>query len=286
MDARAPVKPADVQETKPERVPAGYLKRSWWTTAQARILVQVALVIAAVGAWEIAARAKLYDTFFFSSPSLIFAKLGEWVASGSLFTNTYATLSEAFIGFVVAALIGIPVGTVLGRSRFWGNVAQPFIDMGNSTPRFALAPLFILWLGLGFLSKVAVVVSIVFFIMVINTMAGVRSVSPDHIRMLQLMGASRRQVFWMVLVPAVREWILAAVRLSTPYALAGAVIGEMIAATQGLGFLIVQRAGYLDTAGVMAAILVLALLGWGLNVLVDFSVRRLSRSGGLTVEER
>lgn len=268
----------------PAAVRARYSAHGVWSRRWARVAVQLALVAVALGLWELAARTKVYDTFFFSSPSLIAGRLSQWVSDGSLLRNTYATLSEAFIGFVIASLLGIPLGIVLGRSTFWENVARPFIDMGNSTPRFALSPLFILWFGLGLVSKVAVVVSIVFFIMVINTTAGVRAVSRDHVRMLQLMGATRGQLFRKVLLPSVREWILAAIRLSTPYALAGAVIGEMIAATQGLGYLIVQRAGNLDTSGVMAAILVLALLGWGLNAAVDFTVRRLSTAGGLVIE--
>jgi NitT/TauT family transport system permease protein len=147
--------------------------------------------------------------------------------------------------------------------------------MANSTPRFALAPLFVLFFGIGLLTKVVLVFSVVYFVMLINTIAGASSIDKNFIRLAQVSGASRLQLFTKVILPATARWLIAGMRISAPYAIAAAVVGEMISSNKGLGFMVVKYAGLLDTSKVLATILVLAVGGWGLNALFAWGARRL-----------
>ena len=181
-----------------------------------------------------------------------------------------ATLKAGLYGLVIGAGGGVVIGIFLGLSTFWRKVVSPFVDMANATPRFALAPLFVLWLGLGLASKVGVVVSIVVFIMIINTMEGVMAVDRDHLRLLRILGASPVDRVRYVVLPASVTWIKAGLRLAVPYAIAGAVIGEFVAADQGLGYHLVQQAGALNTNGVLASVVILSLLGTAFSLLSTY----------------
>jgi NitT/TauT family transport system permease protein len=238
------------------------------------LATQIVIVILACAIWQVAVNRHWVNPFFFGSPAEIGAAVRDWILDGSLFTNAYATLSEALVGFIIAVVIAVPVGIVIARSLFWGRVAEPFIDMANSTPRFALAPLFVLFFGLGQLTKVILVFSVVFFVMLINTIAGVAAIDKNYIRFAQLVGASRRALFSKVIVPATARWLIAGMRLSVPYAIAAAVVGEMISANKGLGFLVVKYAGLLETSKVLAAVVILAIAGWAINKAFSWLVGR------------
>jgi NitT/TauT family transport system permease protein len=238
------------------------------------VLTQIGIVVAVFGVWQLLVELDWLNSFFFGSPVLIFTRFARWVADGSLFIHTLVTLYEAAVGFVIAVVFAIPIGLFLARSRFWDRVTRPFIDMANATPRFALAPLFVLIFGLGVTTKVVLVISIVFFIMLINTMAGVKAIEEDYVRLGMVAGATKMQLFGRVIVPATGGYVIAGLRLSVPYALAGAVVGEMLSGSEGLGYLVAHEAGLLDTSGVLAAVLVLAILGWALNALVALAVAR------------
>lgn len=229
------------------------------------LLTRVALVTGFFALWELAAEREWIDPFFYGRPSEIWKALRAWTSDGSLLTHTWATLSEAGLGFIIAVVFAVPIGMFLARSTFWGRVMHPFIDLANSTPRFALAPLFVLIFGLGQTTKVVLAVSVVFFVMLINTIAGVQAIDDNYVKMAQLLNASRAQMFFKVILPATGEWLVAGMRLSAPFALAAAVVGEMISASKGLGFLVVRHAGLLETSKVLAAVLVLAVCGWALN---------------------
>ncbi len=229
------------------------------------LATQAVLVIAFATLWQWGASKGVVNTFFFGAPSEIWEALREWGADGSLFRHAATTLYEAALGFIASVLVAVPIGIWLARSPFWGRVFSPFIDIANSTPRFALAPLFVLFFGLGLTTKVVLVFSVAFFVMLINTIAGASSVDPNHIRFAQLVGVSRWQMLSKVIMPATSKWLVAGMRLSAPYSIAAAVVGEMISSTQGLGYLIVKHAGLLETSKVLAAILFLAVGGWMLN---------------------
>lgn len=223
-------------------------------------LTRFVLVAGGLGAWEYFASTGRIDVFFWGRPSVIVTQLIAW-AQTTLLRDLLVTLEEAFIGLTIGTVGGIGLGIFLGLSRFWRSTLQPFIDLANSTPRIALAPLFLLWFGLGIASKVGVVTSIVFFIMLINTQEGVLSINPDFFRLIRVLGADRFGRVWYVVLPACIAWIKAGLRLSIPYAIAGAVVAEFVAANEGLGYRLVQQASGLNASGTLAVVFVLAVLG-------------------------
>jgi len=250
-------------------------KRKRAATPAAILATQLAIVVVFASLWQLGASTGVVNTFFFGEPAEIFATLKEWTLDGSLFVNAATTLYEAAMGFIVAVVVAVPIGIGLARSAFWGRVFSPFIDIANSTPRFALAPLFVLFFGLGLVTKVVLVFSVAFFVMLINTIAGASSVDPNHIRFAQLVGVSRWELLSKVIMPATTNWLVAGMRLSAPYSIAAAVVGEMISSTRGLGYLIVKYAGLLETSKVMAALLFLAIGGWCLNRGLTWLFRKL-----------
>ena len=218
------------------------------------------LIAGGLGAWEYYASIGRIDVFFWGRPSVIATQLMLW-GKTTFINDLIVTLEEAFIGLIIGTVGGIGIGIFLGLSPFWRRTLQPFIDLVNSTPRIALAPLFLLWFGLGIASKVGLVTSIVLFIMLINTQEGVMSINPDFFRLVRILGADRLGRIWYVVLPASISWIKAGLRLSIPYAIAGAVVGEFVAASEGLGYRLVQQASALNTSGTLAVVFVLAVLG-------------------------
>lgn len=239
------------------------------------IIAQIALIVIVCSLWQWGVSTGHINEFFFGAPLEILKVLRDWIMDGSLFFHAAVTLYEAALGFCISVVVAVPIGIALARSPFWGKVFSPFIDVANSTPRFALAPLFVLFFGIGLFTKIVLVFSVAFFVMLINTIAGASSVDPNHIRFAQLVGVSRWQLFTKVIMPATTNWLIAGMRLSAPYSIGAAVVGEMISSTQGLGFLVIRYAGLLETSKVLAALLFLALGGWGLNVFLTWLFRRL-----------
>lgn len=237
-------------------------------------LTQLAIVATFFVVWQVLVNSGVIDPLNFGSPTEVASKLGEWITDGTLLHNFWVTFYEAGIGFVIAVVAAVTIGIVLARSPFWDKVTQPFIDMVNATPRFALAPLFVLLVGIERTSKIVLVVSIVFFIMLVNTLAGVKAVNEDYVRLGKVCGGSKREIFAKVILPATGGYVMAGLRLSVPYALGGAVVGEMLAGSEGLGYLVANQAGLLEMSGVLAAVLILAIVGWGVNGIVTILVRR------------
>ncbi len=217
-----------------------------------------------VGAWE-AAAARLIDPFFISSPSAVAVKLAEWIGSGFLLFHLSVTLEETAVGFLLGSFAGYAVGFAFGRSDLLAAVLEPYVTALYSLPKLALAPLFIMWFGIGFASKVAMSASIVFFMVFYNTYAGVRDVNPIYLNVTRLMGASEWQLMRKVILPSASAWVLTGLKVSVPYALVGAVIGEFMSANRGIGFVIHSSASIFDTAGVFAGLVVLMIVGILLN---------------------
>jgi len=234
---------------------------------------QLALGILVLAAWQAGASLKLLDPFFFSRPSDIARRIVTWVSTGSLWRHLIVTLEESLLGLIIGAAIGITLGFLLARAPFAARVLDPYIKMLNAVPRVVLAPLFLLWFGLGIWSKVALAVTLVFFVMFFNTYQGVRDadrVIVDNVRML---GASERQLVRHVLVPSALTWIFSSLQTSLGFAMVGAVVGEYLGAARGLGYLISQAEGTFDTTGVFAGMTVLAVV----VVIVSAGVTRLER---------
>lgn len=238
------------------------------------IVYRVAFAAAILGAWEFLS-APLDMEFFISTPSEIAAIWFETFWDGSLLFHAGITSLEAGLGFLLGGFMGMTLGLLLGRSQFMAELLGPFITAFYSLPKVALAPLFIVWFGIGLEMKVILTAAIVFFIVFLNTFTGVREVSADLVAILRLMGAKERHLLTKVIVPSAIVWVFAGLRLSVPYALIGAVVGEIIASNRGLGYLVAHAAGQFDTAGTFAALFSIVILALALNKMVVFAEKRL-----------
>jgi NitT/TauT family transport system permease protein len=233
-------------------------------------LYRLVLVAIIVTVWQLAS-GPLIPEFFISKPSAILAALRQMIVSGNLFFHVGITATEAFVGFVCGAACGIAAGMLLGRIPFLAELLQPFILAFYSLPKIALAPLFILWIGIGMNMKIVLTGTVVFFLVFLNTFTGVRTVSKELEAILHLMGANERHVLTKVVLPSAITWVFAGLRISVPYALIGAIVGELIASNRGLGFVLAHASGQFDTAGVFAALIVIMMLAFCLNALVRFA---------------
>lgn len=226
--------------------------------------------------WQ-AASIWLIDPFFISSPIEVLARLWEWTRDGSIFLHIWATLYATFLGFIIGSVAGVIGGIWLGMSPFVSRLLNPYIWAFNALPKVALAPLLILWFGLGIQSKVALAAVLVVFLVFVNTFSGVREVDRDLIDGVRLMKAKRSQILMKVILPSAMSWIFVGLKSALPFALIGVIIGEMIASNRGLGYL-VQRAGSeFDTAGAFAALTIIAVIAAVLNELVQAVQSRLER---------
>jgi NitT/TauT family transport system permease protein len=154
-------------------------------------------------------------------------------------------------------------------------VLDPFLMALYSMPKIALAPVFVLWFGVGFGMKIIFVSVVVFFLVFLNTFSGVTNVSRDQLTILRLMGAQERHLMTKVVLPSALVWVFAGLRLSAPYALIGAILGEMVATNKGLGFLLANSAGTFDSAGTFATLIVIILLSMMLNTVVHAAEKAL-----------
>ena len=239
-------------------------------------LWQLALGIALLLAWQ-GASGRLIDSFFISNPLDVSARLYRWTLDGSIFTHIGATVYATALGFIIGSIGGAILGIWLGVSPFASRLLSPYLNALNALPKVALAPLFVLWFGLGIESKIALAAILVLFLVFLNTFAGVREVDHDLIDGARLMRATRTQVIVKVIIPSAMSWVFTGLKIAMPYALIGAVLGEMIAANRGLGYLVQFSGSQFDTAGVFAVLFVIALLAVGLNYLVEIAQHRIER---------
>ena len=242
----------------------------------AMLLCQTTVGIAVLLLWQLAS-GRLLDNFFISNPLDVSLRLWNWTTSGFIFVHLWVTFYETVAGFVFGSVIGVLLGIWLGVAVFMSRLLNPFLFGFYALPKIALAPLFVLWFGLGMESKIALSTIIVFFLVFFNTYAGVREVDLDLINSVRLMKGTQMHLLRHVIVPSSMGWIFAGLKISVPYALIGAIVGELIASNQGLGFLVQFAGAEFDTTGVFAVLVVIGLLAVGLNFVVDISQRRLER---------
>jgi NitT/TauT family transport system permease protein len=235
------------------------------------LLWQLGLLAALLLGWEhLAGNPEegfiLVDEFYVGSPSEAWDVLVRWQRSGELWQHSWMTVKEALLGFALGTLAGVVVGFVFGVMTRTARVLSPFVTGLYAIPRLALAPLFILWFGLDSPSKVALVVTVVFFLIFYNTLTGVRDVDQDLVNVLRIMDAPRWQVHRRVTFPSIATWIIAGLRVSVPYAFVAAVVGEMVAAREGLGMLIQRANSQFNPSAMFAAIAVVVVLSLVLNL--------------------
>ncbi|MFJ8001082.1 ABC transporter permease [Streptomyces sp. NPDC096310] len=249
-----------------------------------RVLVygaRVLLLIALIGMWEWLARAAVIDPFNFSMPSKIWDQITQWAVHGTpqgpLWEQVWYTLYEALLGWVIGVTGGVVLGIALGRVRFLADVLGPYIKVLNALPRIVLAPIFLIWFGLGPASKVASAVVLVFFPVFFNAFQGAREVSRDLVANARILGASNRQVTLQVVIPSATSWIFTSLHVSFGFALIGAIVGEYIGATKGIGLLVSASQGTFNAAGVYAAMVILAVVALLAEALLTFLEKRLFR---------
>jgi NitT/TauT family transport system permease protein len=215
--------------------------------------------------------------FFISSPSAILGMLFQWISDGSLFSHLKITIIEMVAGFILGCGLAVGAGFILGLQKTLAEVVTPYITALYGLPRIAIAPLFVIWFGIEMPSKIALVTVVIFFLVFFNVFTGVRDVSPELLKVIRLMGANSWQLFIKVIVPSTYVWIFTAMKIAVPRALIAAVVGEMISANRGLGFLVAFMAGNYDTTGILAAIFVLVILAVSLTYGIRQMERRFSR---------
>jgi NitT/TauT family transport system permease protein len=209
--------------------------------------------------WQFAS-GRWIEPFLISSPSRIFASLVTGFQSGDLLQHTWVTFTEIAIGFPLGAITGIALGYWFGRSRVLAEVFEPIIIALNGIPRTALAPLFIVWLGIGIWSKVGVVFLLTFFLNFFNTYTGMRQMDQEYVDLARLMRVRGLKLTFRVILPAISPYVFTGIRTSIPFSVIGAIVGEFIAATEGVGFFIRLSAGIFRTADVFVGIIVLMFL--------------------------
>ncbi len=225
-------------------------------------------------AWEIGPKKWIcVDPFWFGSPMRVLEYLVEITMNGSVFTDTMTTMTEAFLGYVIGALLGISLGFVLARLETLAEILDPFIVAVNGIPRVAMAPILIIWFGIGIESKIVLAVSLVLFLTFMNTYAGLRGVDPGLKNLAQVMGANEMQVLWKVTLPASMPWILTGLKIGVPFAIIGAILGEFMAASSGLGFMIQHASNLFNIAGSFAGLLLLMFI----VLIANSAVNRLER---------
>lgn len=241
------------------------------------IALRLLVLVAVLGGWEVSARMKWIDPFFYSMPSMIWSQIVEWMRDGTsqgpLWQQVLVTLEETVIGFLIGSIAGVICGIVLGRNKLLSDVFSIYIQIANSIPRVVLGSVFVIALGLGMASKVALAVVMVFFVVFANAFQGVREADKYMIANAQILGASPRQVTMSVVIPSAMSWILASLHVSFGFALVGAVVGEFLGAKEGIGLLISTAQGAFNASGVFAAMIVLAVVALG----ADFLLTRLEK---------
>ena len=241
------------------------------------VILQLLLASALLGIWEYCSASKIIDPFFFSRPSEIAVRVGHWIATGVVWSHLLTTLLEMILSFLIGGCLGAVLGFALGTLPTAAVLLDPYIRVANALPRVVLAPIFLLWFGLGIWSKVALGVTVVFFLVFFNTFRGNREVDPLLIDNARMLGASGRQLARHVLVPSALTWIFSSLHISIGMAIVAVVVGEYLGASKGIGYLIAQAEGVFDTTGMFAGMAVLAFVVLLVGAVVSRMERRLLR---------
>ncbi|MGH7042014.1 MAG: ABC transporter permease [Acetobacteraceae bacterium] len=219
-----------------------------------------ALAAALVAAWQVAGSTIPGDKALASTPFLVLQRFVTITGNGVLWHNLVPTLEETIGGLVLGLVIGIGGGVLMARSRFAAIVLDPYVVGINGVPRVALGPFFVVWFGIGILSKVLLAVSIVFVVVLFNTREGIANIDEDLVDALRSMRASRWDMLRHVVIPSLTPWLLASIKIGIGLALTGAVVGELVGASAGLGWYITNSLNIIDMTGAVTALLVMGVL--------------------------
>ncbi|KWV61061.1 ABC transporter permease [Bradyrhizobium macuxiense] len=235
--------------------------------------LQVLVAVVVLVLWQVFSSVPVFGKillppFFFSNPVDVFSQIVTWFSTGVIWKHLAITLWESILAFVIGSAGGILVGFWFARQPRTAAVFDPYVKMANSLPRVVLAPIFALWFGLGVWSKVALGVTLVFFIVFFNVYQGVKEVSTTVLDNGRMLGMNERQLMRHVYWPSALSWMFSSLHTSVGFAVVGAVVGEYLGAAAGLGYLIQQAEGVFDVAGVFAGMFVLS----AFVILIDMGV--------------
>jgi NitT/TauT family transport system permease protein len=233
------------------------------------IILQIAFFVFAMGMWQVLTTIGWLDPFFFSRPGDVARRIWDWVYSGFIWEHLAVTLTEAMLAFVIGTLLGVAFGLTFARVRLLAAVFNPYIRIFNALPRVILAPIFLLWFGLGISSKVALGVTLVFMVVFFNTYQGIREVSPVLLNNVRMLQASQRQLLRFVYLPSAMTWIFSSLHTSIGFALVAAVVGEYLGSARGIGFVVAQAEGVFDTTGVFAGLILTSAAVLGIDLLIE-----------------
>jgi NitT/TauT family transport system permease protein len=248
-----------------------------WLRLSTRTLFayQILLLLAFFALWHLLTATDLLPPFFFGRPLMVLQRVWEWFASGKIYRHLGITLLETVLAFFAGTLLGLIVGLWLALSPLTASLLDPYIKATNAMPRVILAPIFAVWFGLGVWSKVALGVTLVFFIVFFNVYQGVKEVSPVVLANARMLGANKRQLLRYVYLPSATSWVFSSLHTSVGMAFVGAVVGEYLGSAAGVGYLILQAEGAFDINTVFAGILVLTACALLLDFVVTFAEKRL-----------
>jgi len=232
--------------------------------------------VVVLGLWEWTS-GRFYNDFWLSRPSAILARLVDLTVSGDLWFNVQTTLEETLIGLAIGIIAGTALGVALASTGRFAGWVYPYIMALYSLPKVALAPLFVVWFGIGLPSKVVMVTAFVIFVAFYNAYEGVRNIDPDLLDMMKTYRASRAATVRWVVLPSIAVWFFTSVRLGIGLALVGSVIAELVGANRGIGYYITKSAGTLDTTGIFAGLFVIMIVAIALEAIVSAGERRLLR---------
>lgn len=244
------------------------------------LFLQILVAVGALLLWHVLTTVEVFgdtllDPFFFSRPLDVLVRTWGDFASGVIWKHLWITLKETILAFVIGAVSAVIVGFWLARRDLMAAVFDPYIKMANALPRVVLAPIFALWFGLGIWSKVALGVTLVFFIVFFNVYQGVREVSPTVLANARMLGMNDRQLLRHVYLPSAMSWVFSSLHTSVGFALVGAVVGEYLGSAAGLGYRIAQAEGTFDVTGVFSGMLVLAMFVVLIDAVVSMIEKRL-----------
>ncbi|HTI45545.1 MAG TPA: ABC transporter permease [Casimicrobiaceae bacterium] len=241
-------------------------------------LYQVVLIAAMLAFWFamttpglVSAPFARNTAFFFGKPVEVAKVIVDWFASGKIYPHLGITLIETLLAFAAGSVLGLAIGLWLALSPTASALADPYITALNAMPRVILAPIFAVWFGLGIVSKVALGVTLVFFIVFFNVYQGVKEVSPVVLANARMLGASRRQLLTHIYLPSATSWVFSSLHTSVGMAFVGAVVGEYLGSAKGVGYLILQAEGVFDINTVIAGIVVLTAFA----LLLDYAVTKI-----------
>ena len=230
--------------------------------------------IGVLAMWELACWGLEVSPLLFPAPTEVFGALVDGFRSGVLWNATLTTMQEVVLGFTLSAVAAFLFGVLISQVRIVEVMIYPYIVAIQTLPKIALAPLILVWFGVGLQSKVIIAGMVSFFPMLVNNIVGMKSAPPEKIELMRSLSATRWNIFWIIQLPEALPYIFAGLNIGIVLSVLGAIVGEFIGAKDGLGYQILQMNYNLDTPGVFSALFVLGVIGIGLNLLAQYARKR------------